>query len=487
MQRPKDCRFVRDPNLEKYGQTAELSPAFKYILGHLRTRAGLKKVKQCRVSKMPLQGKSAEEVGIQEIWDLYQQFDLCKAGGLPPPATIQSTQPAAAEPLGLRANLGENNAQSEATHLMTLMGSATNNLTDAEAKVLDKARGQLQCVEIFHGTNAKHDALERLNGMAGRPIAVYIEVPTSRKSVNAHAIEFAGQCIQKTSRADNSRVVCQLHTRYDLFAGTQEKMRTVFPKFAVECVQLQRSEKQAKGRRSQFCFAAVPEAETISSSIQVGLARSLEKTMLRCTDACCKFRDGAPQNEQPADPFEEVHDLDKDVDLLRQMLADEQDEETEESIAQDAQAEEIVATGCQGTDVVPAGQQSSKKYAVDMWPFAHPVAFHTPVMQELLKPDKCACIVIVTSSAHPSVWLAARKCFPHVFVVQERTSTHQRAHAYDVGLTLTVSDAIASNDLTTKRKVSEHTFSDTTISGPQLDPDQQTVGGWRENKIQKMK
>jgi len=243
-----------------------------------------------------------------------------------------------------------------------------------------------------------------------------------------------------------------------------------------ECVQLQRDVNQGKGRRALFTFVSAPKADTHPSALSVGTATSLEKVMLRCKDAGCRHR---PVNQQPmlatpASALEEIDMQDQGVDLLKQMLeADTQDNNDDAGEGDDVAAEDIVNAQSGGNI------DTGKLYCVDLWPFALGYKLHGPCFEVLLNSQRLAAIVIVTSSAQASAWYAARKVCPHVLVVQERTNEHARNHSVDVGLTLLVRDALAAAGKTHRKRIlTTNHFDDIVIKGPTLDCLAQTVDGY---------
>jgi hypothetical protein len=274
------------------------------------------------------------------------------------------------------------------------------------------------------------------------------------------------------------KYIATVHARFDLFDPVMEKMQKEFSSFQMhtECVQLQRDVNQRKGRRALFAFVSTPKTDTHPSALPVGTATSLEKVTLRCKDAGCRHR---PVNQQPtmatpASALEEIDMQDQDVDLLKQMLeADAQDNNDDTGGGDDGVAEDIVDAQTGGN------YDTGKLYCVDLWPFALGYKLHGPCFEILLNSQRLAAIVIVTSSAQASTWYAARKQCPHVLVVQERTTVHARNHSIDVGLTLFVRDALVSAGQTQRKRIlTTNHFDDMIIKGPTLDHSSQTVDGY---------
>lgn len=68
------------------------------------------------------------------------------------------------------------------------------------------------------------------------------------------------------------------------------------------------------------------------------------------------------------------------------------------------------------------GQEGDKRYIVDLWPFTRPVQFYRKLLVEVMMTTGSSTAVAMTSTAHPSFWLAGRQEGMSVFALLKKAS-----------------------------------------------------------------
>ena len=79
------CAWDKQTDI-KFGEVSKNSRWKQDVVSSLETIGGIKSIMMCMKAKIPLHGRSKEEVGIKDCHDLYDELGKCKAGNLPPPA-----------------------------------------------------------------------------------------------------------------------------------------------------------------------------------------------------------------------------------------------------------------------------------------------------------------------------------------------------------------------------------------------------------------
>ena len=82
---------------KRYGTVCSLSSAYTRLVTKLETYEGLQLVAATMASGLPLHGSGPSNRGIVDCHALVQEFERCRAGGLPPPSRIPTTEELAKE------------------------------------------------------------------------------------------------------------------------------------------------------------------------------------------------------------------------------------------------------------------------------------------------------------------------------------------------------------------------------------------------------
>ena len=161
-------------------------------------------------------------------------------------------------------------------------------------------------------------------------------------------------------------------------------------------------------------------------------ARQSEQTRLRCLSRNCPHRDEADKRALVTDPppFEELAEDDREATAFEV-------EPTEAESVSVPEEDDTVPPGLPG-----ATQAEGRDYLIDLWPFARPKGasgeneilhrtadsvdshsketsslneaadsqgYYHQIFDEVLKATGCKYVCVISASAHPSPWLAARQ------------------------------------------------------------------------------
>jgi len=135
----------------------------------------------------------------------------------------------------------------------------------------------------------------------------------------------------------------------------------------------------------------------------------------------------AKLGEKP-EPNEEFPPETVDVDLLAEMLANADDEDSAED--DDAEAEQLLKMedGGQNNDDEGEKETQRRDYKVDVYLFGHAVTYYSTALETMGGGTGTEVVVILTDTAHPASWYAARSLCSHVEVLLERSSDHSVSH-----------------------------------------------------------
>ena len=131
-------------------------------------------------------------------------------------------------------------------------------------------------------------------------------------------------------------------------------------------------------------------------------AEACEKSRLRCLSKSCSLRPESERaliesEDQPTACNEEVPPDDKEVELYDIM-----EPETDAALQEDQEDEPMPDS--------QNGQDEKRDWIVDLFPFARPAQFYRSLITDILRMEGVTQLAILSSSAHPASWLAARQC-----------------------------------------------------------------------------
>ncbi len=425
--------------VKRFGVVATGSGAFQRVVKMLSTRGGVQKVCMVMSDGTPLHGRSEANRGIEECYLIVKEMEKCLAGGLPPPAVLPGAADKAVEEAApALPSAGEDPLQATPVPeeaLMMTLGSSEGAAEDPEhAAALAAARAELDHITLAQTVD---ELVAQLAKWTEHRFFFLLEAPTSRMKVLADFIDATKRIVDGLRCKEKVRVVLLVHSRFDQMSNAVLKIGQVWPQWTALPVQLAKRALQSRKNRSQFAFltAPGPELQDLPTVVTVPAScRSYEQVRMRCTERDCPLRSSAQRAslaESCENIGEEIRADDQEVDLLASMMQDVELEEEEGD-------EETLAVGEEG-EALRAPQK--KDYICDLWPFAHPIAHYERVFDELGCQDVSVC-VIMSTTAHPASWLAARRAGSEVFVLANRPSAHSLAHGRALALAIRLAEKL---------------------------------------------
>jgi hypothetical protein len=249
-------------------------------------------------SGVPLHGSGPGNPGIADCHALVQEFDRCRAGGLPPPSRIPTAEELAEE------TKKKIKAEEEARRMEQESREKAEALARELAQQEELDRGWLPMatpVSVSETAQSSTDAAsaaeaaeaefvatltqdlghvvfentpEALIAAAREPLskcsraALVIAVPTSGWTVISNYMQQAAQFLEVykagcggTGNQHKMRILILTGSRWDVIARVQEKAKSVLPNHALFVTQLQRRASQTWTSRPSFALTFVEKAD----------------------------------------------------------------------------------------------------------------------------------------------------------------------------------------------------------------------------------
>ena len=301
---------------------------------------------------------------------------------------------------------------------------------------MKSARASLQTIEFYNSTAALED---RLEAFRHRRLSVLIDAASSKKGVIAKWVDVAAQYATKVGSPESFTACLCLGERFDIFADIKLKLQGKFPSHTVSVVQLTTQDDQHARSRPSYCFMVTPPSLKTPVSCRYKKPFGYEKMRLRCTERSCEHRprqDRQSLGETCLNAAEEILADDREGDLLQSMLAASACDE-DASGDEDMDVDNIMdAAAADDAEAAGLTQSKSQKrdYVVDLWPFARPASFYDSIYKTLGSSQPIEALVILSGTAHPSAYVAARRLMLKPLVVTERWSRHSRSHSEALAL-----------------------------------------------------
>ncbi len=470
---------------KRFGDVARNSMALKRLYAHLQTRGGLRKVAACTKSGMTLHGTSDENPGIVECRVLVKEFEKCLAGSDPPaPSEGNPDGSGAAVQAGGASGPGVSGpscSTTEAPDKDELMiasclrdGDAAPTMSQEDAIAVQEARLMLDRIEFYSNPA---DLVARASSLVGRKVVVLIDAATSRKGVMASQVDVAFQIEKKVKNPKGFAVILVAGYRLDLFGDLRDKLTSASPEnWDVELLQLTRSNPQNSRCRPMYEFVTHAPfekgAKGLPSQVRVGRAHAREKLRQRCTERSCTLRPEIARGalgEEPADIHEEIPAEDKDVDIqmLKNMMDEAQSDEElpglDNSEAED-EAEESILKKADASK-----EDDQRDYIVELFPFGRPVAVYESILR--WNGSTPEVVVVLSSSAHPSPWVASRLMGAESLVCTKGFSTHSFGHGKEIALGLFLHEKLKGQQCKKRRRA----FTENFIQGPDFSGVEQVI------------
>jgi len=379
---------------KRFGSVASLSPAMHRLVDHLCTSTGLESVTFC------LQKKANLQDGISECGLLLQEFEKCKAGGLPPPAKIPTDAEKKAEEQRLKKQAeAEAKAKVEAEQKALKESEEEKARTDFEALTheadlclltgdLPKSGSgvivvepKLKSVEDLaaatvagsldkvHFETSLQTLVEKLGKARSNRSVILLDCPTTSLKGFIGMLEAAGKMWEAIrSTADEYtrfRVVVLIGSRFELIAKLTEKVKQYFGNsFQTMVVQLKSKDRQSERSKPTYAVMCLPGCE-ISQNEHTAVSvtgkkykseNKLWKYALRCTEAHCRWRPealrGGAQSKAETDPNMEIDPEDR-IDVLSSLMGELEDEDDVDGQPQDAADMDVDSAAQDSQDMRP--------------------------------------------------------------------------------------------------------------------------------------
>ena len=460
-------------NIKRYGIVCEQSPAYKRLIDHLLSEAGLKTVAQTIASGVPLNGTGPENPGVMECYLITEEFKRCKAGNLPPPDQIPTQEEVikavaakkaaeqqaakeakeaaakeAKEALDAEMRADQEN-MSMSSRFSTQPGAAASCISaDARAGgpvdhqeppdvVEAKRRGMIWQGEMRKFS--RFEMIEELIAAITRPIqtvsrvAVVIAAPTSNWSVIKTYMEHAALVVEAYQKGTGDpagdgqqkvRVLILLGPRLDMMAKVIEKSEKLFPTMHTWTSTIVRCERQTLYHKPSYVAVIASRTEVESLPNQVQLRRPGQE---RFTTECINARCDDPKCPLRSKEGQQKFDISKDHPTD---LAEIDDADCTKCMIEQARMELDDEVGATGATTTQAPQQGH------LWPFAFSIGTWDTVLRTFLQAEKAQVLAVFSPSAHPGVWIAAREMNLDVFSLTQRQHPHNEAHGMELGQTL---------------------------------------------------
>ena len=303
---------------KKFGATATTSRALPRLVEHLVTDTGLKKVQSCWMSKIPLEGKSDNEVGILECRKLWDTFAKQLAGSLAPSATDKSS--VSADQSGDPSLPPDQSADNARAELDALSGKdVQGNDIIAPEDEADMASAKLSCEAIDVLDIGDPKAVEtRITEMARKKVIILIECPTSKKTVLVRFIDAAKQTEAHINRPENVKIITLMQSRVAMCSDALVLLNLSFPEsmgWTSQIVTLARGTVQSRSVRPFFAFltfnARVGRADAVPMQIPFTGGGQAECLRFRCKRGACNYPHplGRAEDEIPKEDTDDADNL----------------------------------------------------------------------------------------------------------------------------------------------------------------------------------
>ena len=446
----------------RYGPTCRNSVAYTRLVERLMTRNGLQEITAANASNVPLHGQGRDNPGIEDCYLLVEAFKRCQAGGLPPPEHIPTD-----------AEL-EKEAEAKKLAEQAAADAARKVEEETAAELLKRAQEEdLECMScttpagsgmaLEHGLVAQKSQSDVLMErdltkvffydtpdavLAGMEVplrtcpraTIVLAAPTSGWNVISAYMKTAHDIIQMFHNGNGDptgqhkiRVVILPGTRFDMMAKIQDKLSSTYPQAAwtVMTVQLQRRSTQTWNSKPTYAMVLVDrkdlgDGECVSLSLAKASSRILRKegANLRCKDKACPLRPAAPTatgDILTSEIDEDDRTVPSQLSMMMAELAQAGGEGEGEDEGDDDEDDE---------DQKEAG--AKEEHVVELWPFALTQDCWRQILH-LGQGHKAQSIAILSPSAHPGPWVAARGLSAEVYVLTRRQHPHAMRHGLELG------------------------------------------------------
>ena len=266
------------------------------------------------------------------------------------------------------------------------------------------------------------EAAETLNHsvLPTSKVLLLLDAPTSKSKCVSKLIDQLAT-LSKTLCTKKQKLVVVTGSRLDHSSAAYNKLQLCFASYTIYSVQLTHGSVQSKRRRPAFMLVAVPPDSTddVPTTIPALAARPrpTEHTKLRCLDGDCPLRPKEELDQLTAEtPMNELSaDCEMNASDLEGGAAD------DEMGVADAGEDDVLAADS-------AIQAPTKRFLVDLWPFAYGSEFYKHIVESLYGQARPQIVIVATTSAHPGPQLAAHDLKMSCHTVLDRVRAHSACH-----------------------------------------------------------
>ena len=404
--------------VKRFGKIATEFPAYKRVLASLKTEGGRQKLVICATQRLPISGAEYRpHYGIEEARAVMVEMQKMKAGSDP------STHPSGGGDAG-GVSPGEASggvSPGEEKAAMDVDEEEADLLMDEKEEesvvdpVLQKAES-LADLERHHISvhvdvgEFKNDVESCVMG-SSKPLIV-IEAPSSKAKIFNDFLKTA-----ESLKLQQAGYLIPCGHRYDLLSTVMAALSQRFNKRGIFAVQLG-SETQTTNTRSGFAVYMAPPnvSHPVPCFVNVAKcrAKASEGLRMRCMDPRCKYRgSGNTDEEDPEAANAELNEDDQEFGGYDPRDMVEEDEATEADLALAQVEGELGSAGA---------------FKRNLWPFASPVAAHAKVLVQVACASSLTHLVVLSRTAHPGLYVAARESKLEVIVLIEGVNNHCIEH-----------------------------------------------------------
>ena len=264
--------------------------------------------------------------------------------------------------------------------------------------------------------------------MSPHKVVFVVDAPSSKSRVMINLLDMTVKLAQQLPCVDKFRILIPVGQRLDMMSAVEARAMVLLPSLHHFCIQINSGDEQKVRKKAGYmhyaCSPQLLEVGSVPCSIPAQSARAAhgECTRLRCLDSQCPFR---PQQEKTAllpqdgnlaaiPTNAEIHADDREHEHVDSHMQDDSSSPDKDPIA-DVLAQLLP----------PSGRRDC---IVDLWPFAFGKEFYKALLDGVAPSESLDHLVVLTTSAHPSLPLAGHDRHTNVHVLLDRVKEHSRRH-----------------------------------------------------------
>jgi len=355
-----------------------------------------------------------------------------------------------------------------------------------EIKMLEQARKEAALINIV----SKAELREKMPAYEGKAVTIVVEAPSSKFLVTMQLMDFAYELLALTKNPSGFRLLLFAADRVDILDKIKQKVAARFgANWKFNVVLLAAGQHQSERVTAKFvatCFHSTnTSARRVPMQVSYGKSKSFERLRFRCTDHNCHLRPKGVRDKIKDGTLtggdDEIHADHRE--FLQSMMAgggeDLSDEELDDGNTADALVQQDLGVPEPDPCVASETPTNTKRpYFFRVFPFAESISYYESVLEnrDLGYVGGAACVVILTTSGHPSSWWTVKRSCDQVFVCGEEVGEHSIAHGKDILVKMALQNRVSSLSKA-KRLLLTHD-DQRFIRGPILRADDQSMSAY---------